>query len=363
MISFLDLKNINELYRDNFLTALNRVLDSGWYILGEEVKRFETAFADYCGTKYCIGVGNGLDALTMILIAYDFKPGSEVIVPANTYIASILAITRAGLTPILIEPNIETYNIDINLIEEKINEKTCAIMPVHLYGQVAEMAEINKIAKKYGLKVIEDAAQAHGASLKGKRTGCFGDAAGFSFYPGKNLGALGDGGSITTDDRELYDKIIALRNYGSYKKYVNTYKGLNSRLDELQAAFLGEKLLMLDSDNEKRRKIAEYYLQNIRNKEIILPYVGDRNSHVWHLFVIRTKKRGFLKNYLSDKGIQTQIHYPISPHKQEAYKEFDSLKLPVTEKIHREVLSLPISPVLRIDEVCAITDAINNFSI
>ncbi len=361
-VKFLDLKKINEQYRDEINKALNNAVDSGWYILGGQVEEFEREFAEYCGTKYCVGVGNGLDALSLILKAYDFKPGDEVIVPANTYIASILAISQNSLTPVLVEPDINTYNIDPAGIEGKITEKTRAIMPVHLYGQVADMESINRIAQKYNLKVIEDAAQAHGAFLNNKRTGSLSDAAGFSFYPGKNLGALGDGGAVITNDGELAEKVRALGNYGSKIKYKNIYKGVNSRLDELQAAILRVKLKYLDADNRKRREIAGYYLENIENNGITLPKCANKESHVWHLFVIRTQNRDDLQNYLSGNNIQTVIHYPVPAHKQNAYGEWNHLNLPITEKIHNEVLSLPISPVLTKEEAGTVVNIISNYS-
>jgi dTDP-4-amino-4,6-dideoxygalactose transaminase len=361
VIPFLDLKKINLQYKKEIEAAMARVLESGWYILGKEVEKFEEEFAAYCGTKYAIGVANGLDALTLILKAYGIGEGDEVIVPANTYIASILAISANGATPILVEPDINNFNLDSNKIEEKITPKTKAIMVVHLYGQAADMDPINQIAKKYNLKVIEDAAQAHGAKYKGKRVGNLGDAAGFSFYPGKNLGALGDGGAITTNDDKLADKLRALRNYGSHKKYENIYKGINSRLDELQAAILRVKLRYLDVENNKRREIANYYLDNIKNERIILPFVGKDDSHVWHLFVVRTMKRGELQKYLLSRGIQTMIHYPIPPHKQIAYREWTNKSYPITEKIHNEVLSLPIYPTLTKLDIDKIVNAINEY--
>jgi len=362
MIQFLNLKQINSEYQTEINEAIQRVLDSGRYILGREVESFEQEFAQYCRTKFCIGVANGLDALSLIIRAYGFSQNDEIIVPANTYIASILAISQNDCTPVLIEPDINTYNIDPDKIEEKITLKTKAIMAVHLYGQTAEMDKINEIAKKYNLKVIEDSAQAHGAVYKNTRTGNLGNASGFSFYPGKNLGALGDGGAITTNDIELAEKLRALRNYGSHTKYENLYKGVNSRLDEIQAAILRVKLKYLDKDNEKRRKIAGLYRENIKNEQIILPQIENETSHVWHLFVIRTKNREKLQNYLSNNEIQTLIHYPISPHKQQAYKEWNNLSLPVTELMHNEVLSLPISPVMAENEVNKIINVINKYT-
>lgn len=365
MISFLDLKAMNEQYKVPLKEAMERVLDSGWYIMGNEVKAFEENFAHYCGVRHSIGVANGLDALTLIIQAYGFGQGDEIIVPSNTYIASILAISANGATPILVESNIDSYNVDPTLIEEKITTHTKAILAVHLYGQSANMNMINKIAKKYDLKVIEDAAQAHGSIYEGKRTGNLGDAAGFSFYPGKNLGALGDAGAITTNDDELAEKILALRNYGSHKKYENLYKGTNSRLDEIHAAVLNVKLPSLDADNEYRRQIAEYYLEHIKNDNIVLPSIDnqERLSHTWHLFVVRTEYREQLQSYLSENGIQTLIHYPIPPHKQIAYKEWNEQSYPISEKIHTEVLSLPISPVLSMEEVKQVVTTINKFRI
>ncbi|MFD1359104.1 DegT/DnrJ/EryC1/StrS family aminotransferase [Fictibacillus halophilus] len=363
MISFLDLKAINKQYENEIKQAMAKVLNSGWYILGEEVSSFEREFADYCGVKHCIGVANGLDALSLIIKAFDIGQGDEVIVPANTYIASILAISANEATPVLVEPNINTYNIDSNLIEEKITNKTKAILAVHLYGQSADMDSINEIAQKYNLKVIEDAAQAHGALYKGKKVGSLGHASGFSFYPGKNLGALGDGGAITTNDDKLADRLKALRNYGSHKKYENLFKGVNSRLDELQAAVLRVKLNYLNSENTNRREIANYYLSNISNPEVLLPKTDGNNEHVWHLFVIRTKNRKSLKQYLERKGVQTVIHYPIAPHHQQAYIEYNSLKFPITELIHEEVISLPISSVLSMKEAKRVVSLINEFKV
>ena len=365
MIPFLDLKEINCRHRDTYERVFRRVLESGWFILGNEVKAFENEFATYCGVRHCIGVANGLDALTLILKAYEIvgvlNEGDEVIVPANTYIATILAITNAWLTPVLVEPDIRTYNIDPKKTEEKITLRTRAILPVHLYGQCAEMDPILEIARKHNLKVIEDAAQAHGAIYQGRKTGALSDAAGFSFYPGKNLGALGDGGAITTDDGELARILRAFRNYGSEVKYLNLYKGVNSRLDELQAAILREKLKTLDADNARRRQIARYYQENIQNDRIVLPEVESEESHVFHLFVIRTPERDRLQKYLAECGVQTLIHYPIAPHKQGAYTEWNHLELPITEKIHAEVLSLPISPVMTEREAQRVVGEINDF--
>lgn len=362
MIKFLDLYKINERHRKEIDTRIKQVLDSGWYLLGKEDENFEKNFAAYCGTKHCIGCANGLEALTLIIRAMGFNKGDEIIVPANTYIASILAISENGCTPVLVEPDIKTYNIDPDLIEEKITPNTKAIMVVHLYGQAVEMQKIWNLAEKYNLKVIEDSAQAHGAIYQGKRTGNLSDASGFSFYPGKNLGCLGDGGCVTTNDAELAQKIRAIRNYGSHIKYHNIYKGINSRLDEIQAAVLDVKLKELDNDNNHRRKIAKYYIDNIKNPEIILPETYDKDAHVWHIFAIRTKDRNRLQEYLKDNGIQTLIHYPIPPHKQECYKEWNNLSFPITEKIHNEILSLPISPVMTLEEAKETVKVINEYN-
>jgi len=370
MIPFLDLKGLNAQYRAELIEACARVIDSGWYIQGNECKEFDKEFAQYCGTKYAIGVANGLDALILILRAYKelgiMKDGDEVIVPSNTYIASILAISQNNLVPVLVEPDINTYLIDPTKVEEKITSKTKAILPVHLYGQTCEMDKINEIAKRYNLKVIEDSAQSHGAYYKDKRSGNLGDSSGFSFYPGKNLGALGDGGAVTTNDENLANTIKALANYGSHKKYENLYKGVNSRLDEMQAAMLRVKLRSLDNEIEKRQSIAKYYLENIKNQNITLPttnYQLPTNSHVWHLFVIRTQKRDELQKYLSDNGVQTLIHYPLPPHKQNAYKEWNNDSYPISEQIHNEVLSLPISGVQSLEDTEKIVDLVNFFDI
>lgn len=363
MIKFLDLQKINEQYRPEINKSIERVLDSGWYLLGKEVENFEKNFALFCGAKHAIGVANGLDALRLIIKAYGFSNEDEIIVPANTYIASILAISDNGCKPVLVEPDINTYNINPELIEEKITSKTKAIMVVHLYGRVVEMEKIWALAKKYNLKIIEDSAQAHGAVYKGKKAGNLGDASGFSFYPGKNLGCLGDGGAVTTNDDELAQKIRALANYGSYVKYQNIYKGLNSRLDEIQAAILDVKLKGLDKDNEKRREIAKFYIENINNPKIILPQIKDENSHVWHIFSVRTEKRDELQKYLADNDIQTLIHYPIPPHKQQAYSEWNNLSFPITEKIHAEILSLPISPVMTREDMQKVVNIINNWKV
>lgn len=365
MIPFLDLKGLNAEYRAELIEACTKVIDSGWYIQGNECKEFDKEFAQFCGTKYAIGVANGLDALILILRAYKelgiLSDGDEVIVPSNTYIASILAISQNNLVPILVEPDINTYLIDPTKIEEKITSKTKAILPVHLYGQTCEMDKINAIAKKHNLKVIEDSAQSHGAYFDVKRSGNLGDASGFSFYPGKNLGALGDGGAVTTNDEELANAIKALGNYGSHKKYENIYKGINSRLDEMQAAMLRVKLRYLDIETAKRRDIANYYLQNIKKENIILPTVRVEDNHVWHLFVVRTNKRDELQKHLLDNGIQTLIHYPIPPHKQNAYKEWNNESYPISEQIHDEVLSLPISGVQSLEDTIKIVKLLNDY--
>ena len=366
MIKFLDLKKINEPYEIAFQEKLKSVLDNGWYILGNEVKEFETNFANYCGAKHCIGVGNGLDALVLIFKGYiqlgKLQKGDEVIVPANTYIASILAILQADLIPVLVEPKLETYNINPDLISQKISSKTKAILAVHLYGQLAEMDTINIIARKFNLIVVEDAAQAHGAVKNLKlETDNLQSASAYSFYPGKNLGALGDAGAVTTNNTKLANVIYSLSNYGSETKYYNDYIGVNSRLDELQAAFLNVKLPYLDAENEKRRIIAKRYLSEIKNDKIILPFYDNLSNHVFHLFVIRTEKRTELQTFLLDNGIQAMIHYPIPPHKQKALVSFNNLSFPLTEKIHDEVLSLPISPVLTMVEVDYIIKIVNQW--
>jgi dTDP-4-amino-4,6-dideoxygalactose transaminase len=363
MIKFLDLHKINEQYRQGIDETITRVLDSGWYLLGQENETFCKHFSAYCGVKHTIGVANGLDALSLIIKAFDFEPQSEIIVPANTYIASLLAISQNGHTPVLLEPDIHTYNINPDLIEAKITPKTKAIMLVHLYGQACDMTKALELAKKYNLKIIEDCAQAHGAYYPQthQRVGSIADASGFSFYPGKNLGCLGDGGAVTTNDTVLAEKISVLRNYGSQVKYQNRYQGVNSRLDELQAGVLDVKLQGLDKDNARRREKATSYRENIKNRQIILPATCEEKTHVWHLFVIRTAERARLQKYLLDNEIQTMIHYPIAPHKQEAYKEWNHLDLPITEKIHQECLSLPMSPVLTADEMERVVEVLNQW--
>lgn len=365
MIPFLNLKKINQPFETAFQQKMKQFLDGGWYILGNEVKTFEADFANYCGTKHCIGVGNGLDALVLIFKAYiqlgKIQKGDEVIIPANTYIASILAILQADLVPVLVEPRLDTYTINPDLILEKITAKTKAILPVHLYGQLCEMEVINSIAKQHNLLVIEDAAQAHGAEWNGTKAGNFGNVAGFSFYPGKNLGALGDAGAITTNDDALAEVLFSMRNYGSKVKYENEIIGVNSRLDELQAAFLNIKLGHLDAENESRRTIAKRYLSEIKNDKIELPLWDESNNHVFHLFVIRTDNRLALQDYLKECGVETMIHYPIPPHKQKALSSWNHLAYPTTEKIHDEVLSIPLNSTLRDDEIKQIISILNEY--
>lgn len=370
MINFLNLKTLNAQYRAELIEAAIRVIDSGWFIHGIEVKEFEQEFAEYCGTKYCIGVANGLDALILILRAWKelgkLKEGDEVIVPANTYIASILAITENRLVPVLVEPDSTSYNLCPKNTEAAITPKTKAILPVHLYGQLANMPAIMDIAKRHNLLVLEDSAQAHGASMNGKKAGNWGNASGFSFYPGKNLGALGDGGAVTTNDEELAITVRALGNYGSQKKYENLYQGTNSRLDEIQAAALRVKLHHLETEITQRRGIARAYQTGITNKALILPtqYCDSPlmdTHHVWHLFVIRTQQRKALQQHLIEQGVQTIIHYPIAPHHQQAYKAWENQSYPLTEAIHQEVISLPISPIMSKEDVQTVIEAINKF--
>lgn len=380
MIKFLDIQKITESFEPELSLAIQNVVKRGWFLLGEEANAFEKEYAEYIGSKYCIGVANGLDALRLILRAYielgNMNEGDEIIVPANTYIASILAITENRLVPVLVEPDIDSYNLDVSLIEEHITDRTKAIMVVHLYGQVCWSQDLEDIANRHNLKIIEDNAQAAGAFVKisplnekrnlPQRSGSLGHAAGHSFYPGKNLGALGDAGAVTTSDIELADAVRIIANYGSKIKYQNLYKGLNSRLDEIQAAILRVKLVRLDADNQHRREIAQYYLDNIVNPVIILPLLPKESalhnsSHIWHLFIIRTKYRDRFQNYLTACGIQTIIHYPIPPHKQMAYREWNDLSFPITETIHSQALSLPMSPLLTKKEVEIIVECINNF--
>ncbi len=360
-MKFLDLEKINNRFRQEIDMRIKDILDRGWYLQGEDNEKFCQNFASYCGSKYALGVGNGLDALRLIIKAYGFGKGDEIIVPANTYIATILAITDNGCTPILVEPDINTYNINPDLIEAAITPRTKAIMVVHLYGQAVEMEKIWKIAQKHDLKVFEDSAQAHGAKYQGQMTGNLSDAAAFSFYPGKNLGCLGDGGAITTNDEGIYQKVKALANYGSDRKYHHIYKGLNSRLDEIQAAVLDIKLPYLDADNKRRREISTYYRNNINNPLIVLPKTYDEEAHVWHVFAVRTKERDRFQEYLRSKGVQTIIHYPTPPHKQEAYKEWNNRSYPITEQIHKEIISLPISPVMTDDEVVELVRIVNEY--
>ena len=362
-IPFVSFRPMEQELREELENAFGRVFSASWYIGGKEDERFERAFAEYCGTKYCIGAGNGLDALTLILKAMGIGEGDEVIVPSNTFIATALAVTYAGAKPVFAEPDIRTFNIDPARILAAITEKTRAIIPVHLYGQACEMDPIMGIARKHGLSVIEDCAQAHGATYKGRKVGTFGDAAGFSFYPGKNLGALGDAGAAVTNDGTLAERIRALGNYGSDYKYHHIYKGHNSRLDELQAAFLSAKLPHLDRMNEERRKIAGAYTEGIRNRKVILPYVRPECVPVWHIYGIRCAERDALEKYLNDKGIGTNKHYPIPMHLQECYRELNLPEgsLPIAEEISRTELSLPMFYGMKEEEVRYVIDAINEF--
>ncbi len=361
MIKFLDLLKINARQRLAFEARIQQVLNSGWYLQGKENEVFAQNFAQFCGAKFALGVANGLDAINLIIRAYGFGANDEIIVPANTYIATILAVSYNACTPILVEPNFATYNIDPDLIEAKITEKTKAIIVVHLYGQAVQMEKIWALAQKYNLKIIEDSAQAHGAIYNGRRTGNLGDAAAFSFYPGKNLGCLGDGGAVTTNDEVLFNKIKAIANYGSDRKYHHIYKGVNSRLDELQAAILDEKLKILDSDNARRREIAMFYRKAITNPKIILPQTYDEAASVWHCFVVRTDNRAALQEYLKEKGVETLIHYPTPPHQQGAYAEWANAHYPISEEIHKSILSLPISPVLTDFETQQVAEIINAY--
>lgn len=385
MINFLDLKAINSQYQQELKDACARVIDSGWYIMGNELAQFEAEFASYCGTKHSIGVANGLDALILVIRAWKelgkLKAGDEVIVQANTYIASVLAITENDLVPVLVEPNPATYNLDPQIVRDAITDKTKLILPVHLYGQLSPMPEIMAIAKEFGLLVLEDCAQAHGAEINGKRAGNWGDAAGFSFYPGKNLGALGDAGAITTNNDELAQTLKALRNYGSHKKYENLYQGVNSRLDEMQAAMLRVKLRHLEAETVRRQQIAAMYCEGINNPYIVLPLdaaafttnnsqlttnhspltIQHYKAHVWHLFVVRCDNREALQQHLSDMGIQTLIHYPIPPHKQQAYGHYADLQLPITELIHQQVLSIPLDPTMIDENIVKVIAAMNEF--
>lgn len=365
MIKFLDLKGVTDKYSNELHEAVKRVVDSGWYLQGNENKVFEENYAKYIGSEYCVGVGNGLDALIWIYRAYIemgvMKPGDEVIVPANTYIASILAITENNLVPVLVEPKFDTLEIDDDKIEKAITERTKSILIVHLYGRCAYTDKIGDLCKKNHLKLVEDNAQAHGCRFRDQRTGSLGHAAGHSFYPGKNLGAFGDAGAVTTDDKELADCIRALANYGSQKKYVFKYKGKNSRLDEIHAAVLDVKLRHLDEDNKHRQKIAKYYYDNINNPLIKLPMRLDDDNNVYHIYPVLCERRDELQQYLMDNGVQTLIHYPIPPHKQECYKEWNGFSLPITEQIHNKELSLPISPVMSLEDAEQVVKILNSF--
>jgi dTDP-4-amino-4,6-dideoxygalactose transaminase len=360
-VPFLDLKAVNHELKSELEAAFQRVLDSGWFVMGPELEALEIEFADYCGVDYCVGVGNGLEALHLLLRAYDIGPGDEVIVPSNTFIATWLAVSHCGATPVPVEPVIETHNIDPLRISAAITPRTRAIMPVHLYGQPADMDLINEIANRHGLIVIEDAAQAQGARYKGRRAGSLGHAAGTSFYPGKNLGALGDGGAILTSDRAIADKVRRLRNYGSEIKYQYELIGFNSRLDELQAALLRVKLSVLDEWNKNRRQVAQRYNQLLGGADITLPFIPYFMEPVWHLFVIRSKKRDLLKASLSQQGIDTVIHYPIPPHKQVCYSDSAKYNLPIADKLASEVLSLPMSPTLKEDEIEKVCRVLRGF--
>lgn len=365
MIPFLDLKKINSQYQEELKVACSKVIDSGWYILGKELEAFEAEFANYCGTKFAIGVANGLDALTLTLRAWIalgyLNEGDEVIVPANTYIASILAITENNLKPIFVEPNEQTFNLCPFKTRKAITSKTKAILPVHLYGLISPMPELMALASEYNLLVLEDCAQSHGAQINGKKCGAWGHAAGFSFYPGKNLGALGDAGAITTNDTELANTLKALRNYGSHKKYENLYKGVNSRLDEIQAAMLRVKLSYLDAETQQRRAVAYKYKNGISNPLVTLPQWHNDEEHSFHLFVIKVNERARLQEFLSDNGVNVLVHYPIPPHKQNAYAEYNKENLPITDSIHQSVLSLPISPVMTSSEVSKVIKLLNEF--
>ncbi|MDC6389767.1 DegT/DnrJ/EryC1/StrS family aminotransferase [Maribacter sp. PR1] len=366
MIKFLDLQKINAHYAKGLKEAANRVIDSGWYLMGKELETFESNYNNFCGSGHTLGVANGLDALRLIFKGYMelgiMQEGDEVIVPANTYIASVLAITDNNLIPVFVEPNIKTYNLDATKIEAVITKKTKAVLTVHLYGQISIDQQMLDICAKHNLKLIEDGAQSHGAKWNNKISGAIGDAAGHSFYPGKNLGALGDAGALTTKDEQLFQTTKALANYGSHKKYENLYQGLNSRLDEIQAAFLNVKLKHIQADIEGRRKVANRYLKKINNPLIMLPEVVDEEGHVWHLFVVRTENRDKLQSYLQKNDIQIIIHYPIPPHKQEAYKEFNSLSFPITEQIHKQVLSLPISAFMTDEEINMVIESLNSYN-
>jgi dTDP-4-amino-4,6-dideoxygalactose transaminase len=367
MISFLDLQAVNAQYQAELKEACAKVIDSGWFINGQEVSKFEASFAQYCSCQYAVGVANGLDALTLVLRAWKemgkLQDGDEVIVPANTFIASILAITDNNLVPVFVEPDSQTFNISPYNIQQAITSNTKVILPVHLYGMLSDMPKIMDIAKRHNILVLEDCAQAHGATLSKKMSGNWGDAGAFSFYPGKNLGALGDAGAVTTNDKVLADTVKALGNYGSSERYINQYQGRNSRLDEIQAAMLSVKLQYLDIEIKKRRSIATRYLNEINNEHVTLPRGNNGASHVWHLFVVRSKFRSELQVYLTENGIQTLVHYPIPAHKQQALKEYNHLSFPVSEEVQNEIISLPIYPTLEASDINKIIDAINKFSV
>ena len=359
-IPFVSFEEMHRLIKNELECAFRDVLNSNWFIKGKFLAEFEKKFADYCGAKKCIGCGNGLDALSLILKAYNISDGDEVIIPANTFIATALAVSYVGAKPVLVDSN-DFYNMDVELIENAITDKTKAIIAVHLYGMPADMDPINEIASKYGLVVIEDAAQAHGAIYKGKKVGTLGDAAAFSFYPGKNLGSLGDGGAVVTNNEDIAEKIRKLGNYGSSKKYIHEFKGVNSRLDEMQAAFLNVKLNHLDDWNNSRKEIAKYYLENITNKKVKLPKLINEIESVWHLFVVRVENRDEFIKYLSDNGIQALIHYPITVNKQDAYKELNSYIFEKAEKYANEIVSLPMYPNLTEEMLRYVVDVINKF--
>ncbi|MET3651291.1 DegT/DnrJ/EryC1/StrS family aminotransferase [Dyella japonica] len=364
-VPFLSLRDVNARYADELKAAAARVIDSGWYVMGEELGAFEREFAAYCGVAHAVGVGNGLDALSLILRGYKelgaLRDGDEVIVPANTFIATLLAITANQLVPVLVEPDADTFNLDPERVESAIGPRTRALMPVHLYGQLADMDALSAIAQRHGLLVIEDAAQAHGASLGERRAGALGDAAGFSFFPAKNLGALGDGGAVVTRNPELAARVLALRNYGSEVKYQHLYQGCNSRLDEIQAAMLRVKLAHLDHEVAMRRQVARHYREGIRHAHIVLPQVADESRHAWHLFVVRCGARDALQQHLRAHGVQSQVHYPVPPHRQPAYASLSGLQLPITEQLHDEVLSLPMGPAMNEEAIRRVIDACNAF--
>lgn len=367
MVEFLNLKRVNAQYSEEFKKSFDRFLDSGHYILGKQVETFENEFAKYCGVKYCLGVANGLDALILILKAAleldKLQPGDEVLVPANTYIATILAIHLAGLKPVLVEPNLNTYNIDPKALKEKITKKTKAVMVVHLYGRLCDMTEIDQICKQNGLLLFEDSAQSHGATLDGKVAGSWGLASGFSFYPGKNLGALGDAGAITTNDENFKNVLLAIRNYGSHKKYVNDYIGLNSRLDEVQAGFLSIRLKNLERENLIRMNLAKNYDQKIENKVIIKPSLGKQKEHVWHLYTVRVQNREHFMKYLTENKVGSLIHYPIAPHHQKAYQQvIEEKNFPISEKIHQQVVSLPLDPTMTPTEIATVIEVVNKYT-